>query len=875
VELGDERPGPLRRAFEGLRGFLGKQVLVALWLVAAFGGSRLYAAVRSSAAVRQGTLQAERRAEGIVGEISRSLRYYRGVPAVLAERTLVSWAVAPDALGASVGPERASLQAVNAFLARVAERLGADVACILDASGVVVASSNAGTPESFVGEMYSDREYFLAAQAGREARQYAVGRKSGIPGFYFSAPILVDGRFRGALVLKADIARLSFWLGQGNAFVADPNGVVIMATDRSLEMRALPGAAVERLSPADRLRRYQRTEFLPLSIAPGGDRRFPALVRMEGRPDPVALVSRPALQEGAEVFAVAEFPEIAAVGREAVWLFAILGVGGASLVLAVSGRVASSRKEREARKALAESEERFRVAFKSSPDAIAINRASDGLYVAVNDGFVRITGYQEGEVVGRSSVDLGIWANLEDRERLVEALLRDGAAETEARFRCKDGSILVGVMSARVIHIDGVPNVLSVTRDVTEAKRAQAERGRLEDELRQAQRMESIGRLAGGVAHDFNNLLTAILSCAETLREEVAAGALLHPEVIDEIGAAGRRATELTRQLLAFARKQVIAPVVVDLNAVVRGSEKLLRRVLGEDVELATALHPGLWAVRCDPGQIEQVIVNLAVNARDAMPGGGKLTIESANAEVAEPLLASHPLPPAGRYARLTIRDSGVGMTPEVKAHAFEPFFTTKPRGKGTGLGLSTVYGIVQQSEGFVFLESEAGRGATFTIYLPWAEGAPVPEALRLPGRRRGSETVLLVEDDPQVREVTLRSLKAGGYRVMVAQNAGVALEIAALEKGPLDLLLTDIIMPGQNGRELAEELRRERPDLRVLYMSGYTQDVISKAGVLDSGLEFLAKPFTAALLQERVRGILDAGLELAPAAGAGEADPA
>jgi len=861
VESGAQKPGPTRRAFQGLREFVAKQGLVALWLLLAWGGARVYTGARATAAVRQGTLQTGRRAEAITREISRSLNYLHGVPAVLAERALFASAVVPPAPADSGGPNRAALEAVDAFLSRTAQRLGADVIWVMDANGTVVASSNAGTRESFVGRNDADREYFRAAKAGHPTRQYAIGRITGIPGLYFSAPIALDGRFVGALVLKTNLPRLSFWLEQVDAFLADPSGVIIMATDAALELRCLPGSEIERLPASIRQERYGRTDFVPLSIERRGDGRFPALVRMEGRPDPVALISRPVPQGGADVFVVAQFPEIAALDRECWWLFAILGLGGAALIVAVKGRRAMSREEREAKRALLESEERFRVAFKSSPDAIAINRASDGMYVAVNDGFVRISGYSESEVIGRTSLDLGIWADAGDRQKLVETTLREGAAEAEAQFRCKDGTTVVGAMSARLIRIDGVPNLLSVTRDVTEVRRAQAERARLEEQLRQAQKMESIGRLAGGVAHDFNNLLTAILSCTETLKEEVASGSLSHPEVLDEISTAGRRATDLTRQLLAFARKQVIAPALVDLNGVVRGSEKILSRVLGEDVEFVTSLQSGLWTVRCDPGQVEQVIMNLAVNARDAMPSGGRLTIESANVQVEDPAVAAQPFLRPGPHARLTVRDTGVGMTPEVKAHAFEPFFTTKPHGKGTGLGLSTVYGIVQQNEGAILLETEAGRGTAFHIYFPRALGQQTALPPRGAEKKRGSETVLVVEDEPQVREVAVRSLQAAGYRVLVASNGSEALELAAHERSHLALLLTDIIMPGLNGRELAEELRSRRPDLRVLYMSGYTQDVISKAGVLDSGLEFLAKPFTAADLQERVREVLDAGL--------------
>jgi two-component system, cell cycle sensor histidine kinase and response regulator CckA len=393
--------------------------------------------------------------------------------------------------------------------------------------------------------------------------------------------------------------------------------------------------------------------------------------------------------------------------------------------------------------------------------------------------------------------------------------------------------------------------ILEINRDVTEQRRA-------EEQFRQAQKLESIGRLAGGVAHDFNNLLTVISSCADSLGDDVASGVPAKLEEIEEIRAAGRRAAELTRQLLTFARRQVIAPVPLDLNAVVRGSEKLLRRVLGEDIELVTRLEPDVWTVRCDPGQLEQVILNLAVNARDAMPNGGKLTIDTTNAQVDERLVALHPFMRAGPYVGLTIGDSGTGMTREAKSHAFEPFFTTKPPGKGTGLGLATVFGIVKQSEGYILVESEPGRGTTFVVYLPRTLEVAVPAPSASTTKGRGTETVLVVEDDAHVCAVTVRSLRAGGYRVLVAHGGHEALAIAERE-GPLHLLVTDVIMPGISGTDVAAALRRRQADLRVLYVSGYMDEVLTQNGVLDPETELLLKPFSGALLQERVRKILDA----------------
>jgi len=517
----------------------------------------------------------------------------------------------------------------------------------------------------------------------------------------------------------------------------------------------------------------------------------------------------------------------------------------------------SIEEHRETEVALRESEERFRLAFMTSPDAVNVTRLADGVYVAVNDGFTRLTGWTEDDVVGRSALDLGIWADAADREKLVHGLRANGRVENlEATFRWKDGSLHPCLMSAATIQLAGEACVLSISRDITAFKQAQNERDRLAEQLRQAQKMEAIGRLAGGVAHDFNNLLTVILSCASELRSAAADGLPPNPEDVDAIQAAGERARDLTRQLLAFARKQVIAPVALDLGEVVKRAEKLLRRLLGEDVELEVSTAPALWPVHCDPGQLEQVLMNLAVNARDAMPGGGRLSIAVRNVDPREIEARGR----SGDWVCLAVRDNGTGMAPEVKQHLFEPFFTTKAPGAGTGLGLATVYGIVDQSGGHIAVDSAPGKGTTFEIWLPRTgqdAAADAPPDVQV-NPRRGSETVLVVEDDALVRNLTVRVLRGAGYHVLVASRGSEALELAQ-DGQALDLVITDVVLPGQGGRDLAQVLRQARPGLPVLYVSGYTADAIAHRGVLAPGVEFLAKPFTSRALLERARAILDA----------------
>jgi nitrogen-specific signal transduction histidine kinase len=386
------------------------------------------------------------------------------------------------------------------------------------------------------------------------------------------------------------------------------------------------------------------------------------------------------------------------------------------------------------------------------------------------------------------------------------------------------------------------------------------ERKQLQQQLIQSQKMEAVGRLAGGVAHDFNNLLTAIFGYAELLTEELPEGSPARKDV-EEIRKASERAASLTRQLLAFSRQQVLQPVVLSVNDLVEDVEKMLRRLIGADVELRTALAPDAGNVRADPGQLEQVILNLAVNARDAMPTGGKLTIETQNAELSEMYAEAHQPVVPGAYVMLAVSDTGVGMDAKTQGRIFEPFFTTKGKNKGTGLGLSTVYGIVKQSGGYIWTYSEPGHGTTFKVYLPHVD-APVEPAVRPPdpgGALAGTETVLLAEDDELLRPLARGLLEKLGYTVLDAGTAAEALTLARAHEGPIHLLIADVVMPGESGRLLARRLAELRPDLRVLYTSGYTDEAIVHHGMLEPGLNYLQKPFTPAALAGKVREVLDA----------------
>jgi PAS domain S-box-containing protein len=514
----------------------------------------------------------------------------------------------------------------------------------------------------------------------------------------------------------------------------------------------------------------------------------------------------------------------------------------------------SRRARRDAERALRESEARYRMLVEHTSDIITMARV-DGTVLYQSPSVKRILGYQPEEWVGRMGLELVHPDDLPGMRAALEALVAGARGPAVFVVRClhRDGSWRVlEVISTLMEREAGNPVVVSAARDVTD-------RRMLEDQLRQSQKMEAIGRLAGGVAHDFNNLLTVITGYTELLLEQLRDDA--RRADVDEIRKAAERAASLTRQLLAFSRRQVLAPRMIDLNEVVTRMETMLRRVIGEDIELVTVLGKGLGAVRADPNQLESVIVNLAVNARDAMPEGGRLTLETARVQIGETYSRQHLSMPPGPYVMLAVGDTGVGMDAATRAHLFEPFFTTKEQGKGTGLGLSTVYGIVKQSGGHIWVYSEPGHGTTFKIYLPRVNVeadavADRPDAGELP---HGHGTVLLVEDEDLVRNLTREILERHGYSVLVTRHAAEALAVARSHAGHIDLMLTDMVMPGLGGRELADRIRATRAEMKILYVSGHTERGIIRDGVLDPAAAFLQKPFTPEALVRKVHDVLTA----------------
>src|SRR5579862_340813 len=511
---------------------------------------------------------------------------------------------------------------------------------------------------------------------------------------------------------------------------------------------------------------------------------------------------------------------------------------------------------RSAQEGLRRSEINFRSLVTHAPYGVC-RCNSDGILLDVNPALVSMLGYSSGQdLVGSNLANLYSdsqqWFSLADYLRLLEKF-----QGLPAEWLRNDRTVINVRLSGRAFRDERNTIFFELfAEDVTE-------RHGLEQQLRQAQKMEAIGRLAGGIAHDFNNLLMVISGYSEFLLGQLGEEPAMRGHA-QEIANAAARATSLTRQLLAFSRKQMLAPKIVDLNSIVSENVKMLTRVIGEDIDLVMVPGADIGAVKADPGQIEQVIMNLAVNARDAMPHGGRLTIETANVTLDANYARFHAPVTPGDYVMLAISDTGVGMDADTQAHIFEPFYTTKGL-KGTGLGLSTVYGIVKQSEGYIWLYSEAGKGTSFKIYLSRFSATGEVQATQpaLPQEQPspGHETILLVEDEENLRRLARQFLENQGYRVIDAPEGATAIQISQAHKGPIHLLLTDVIMPGMNGRELANKLSPTRPEMRVLYMSGYTENHIGHNGTLDEGITLLQKPFTLPALKAKVREMLDTPL--------------
>lgn len=510
---------------------------------------------------------------------------------------------------------------------------------------------------------------------------------------------------------------------------------------------------------------------------------------------------------------------------------------------------------KRAEELLQESEKKYRALFEELKDVVFMS-TPDGKLLDINPAGVELFGYSSREELLKVDVYQDLYFNRQDRKLLEQKLAQQGfVKDFELIMKRKDGQKLIVLETATAVRDEAGAIVAyrGMLRDVTEQKQ-------LEEQLRQSQKIEAIGRLAGGVAHDFNNLLTVIMGFSDRLLKGLGQDDPLHRNAV-EIRKAAERAASLTHQLLAFSRRQILTPRILNLNTIIINLEGMLQRLIGEHIELITVLGPNLGRVKADPGQIEQVILNLVVNARDAMPQGGKLIIETANFDADEMYIRRHPTIQLGTYVMLSVSDTGVGMDEETRSHLFEPFFTTKEVGKGTGLGLSTVYGIIKQSGGNIRVYSELGQGTTFKVFLPCVtEDIKTTELNKASDLSlHGSETILLVEDQEKVRTLIRESLQRNGYTVLEAGHGMEALQVSEQHEGSIDLLVTDIVMPQMGGRELVQHLTPLRPEMKVLYISGYTDNAFAQNNSVGSDVAFLQKPFTPDVLIRKVREVLDA----------------
>ena len=580
--------------------------------------------------------------------------------------------------------------------------------------------------------------------------------------------------------------------------------------------------------------------FRSRSVVDGEDRLM-AYLRLASHPDLVLFVGQ-------------STDSVLAPWRRLAW--SVLA-GWALMVAALVAMSAWLARIWDARQA---TEDRYRMLFDASPFAMAVIDRQSGRFLAVNEATVQKYGWSREEFLAMTSSDIRSLVSAKALKAAIDASIERPGEMTSGQHPCKDGTVIDVDLAVRLIEFDGRPAVLALAHDVSERVRAEAARQATEAQLRQAQKMESVGQLTGGVAHDFNNILTIIMANAESLEEYESRV----PEMgmrIAGIAGAVQRAASLTRQLLAFSSKQPLRPEVTDMNVLVASTGRLLRRVLGAQIEMSSSLAENLWPVHVDRAQLETALVNLCLNARDAMPGGGKLVIETRNAMTGDDRLATpHDLAP-GDYAMLAVTDTGTGIRADILDKMFEPFFTTKEVGKGTGLGLSMVYGFIKQSRGHISVRSAVGQGSTFELYLPRSRDTPAKVAAAVTAAMpRGSERILLVEDNARVRASVLEQLRSLGYSVTEARDGATGLAAFIAADRPFDLLLTDVVMPGaMNGKTLADEITKRAPAVKVVFMSGYAEDAIVHGGRLDPGVTLLSKPFQKSALAMIVRQALDA----------------
>ena len=762
-------------------------------------------------------------------------------------------------------PSAQNLIEANKILDLYNSSLQTDVCYLMNTDGITVASSNRSTEDSFVGKNYAFRPYFKNSIKGNSYTYMAWGVTSKKRGIYFSNPVYDDaGIIVGVVVIKENIEAIEDDIidrhhpkhGEYNdfVFIIDENGIIFISNNSDMLIHTLwelHGDVIDKISSSEQFGKgpwlwsgFKKTGRQTVLDRSG--RKFSAIIIDVLELSGWKIVHLSDLDTVSKQVTSSFFE----AARYVIFFIAIVIISVLFILILLAIRE---------EKALKDSEQRYRTTFDAIPDSITVTRVKDGRYQYVNNGFCSITGFSREEVIGKTPLDINLYVNHDDREKMTKTLLKNGELlNFEIQFRKKDGTIWDSFFTARPIDIDGESHLIALTKDVTELKKTEKEKRRLESQLRQAQKMESVGRLAGGVAHDFNNMLSIILGNSEIMMEDIGPD---HPcsSNLKEIQNAAQRSADFTRQLLAFARKQTISPKILNPNHVIESMLKMLKRLIGEDIDLLWQPQADLWPIKIDPSQIDQMLANLCVNARDAIKDVGKIIIETGNISFDEIYCKEHTGFIPGNYIVIGVSDNGCGMNKETTTHLFEPFFTTK-KGEGTGLGLATVYGIVKQNNGFINAYSELNQGTTFKIYLPRYSGNFEQQAEKEVQKEspKGDETILLVEDEDAILQMTRQMLERLGYNILAASTPDEAIQIINVSGTKIDLLITDVVMPMMNGRELSEKILLSFPNMKCLYMSGYTANVIAHRGILDEGLYFINKPFSKQELSMKLREILD-----------------
>ena len=840
---------------------LGLSFLVALVAAFVFWFFGFYVPERRQAAIGEW-----RRDLSVVADTRRDLLEKR-IADGLADASFVATFPSVRAL-VSAAPQgssgEGSVTHIGAILSDFRKVYGSRSISICDVAGASVAASDGAAPGA--------EAVALAREAARtgESRVDLVREPDGATGLTFAIAVRTgagrpeppEGVARGTVLVVADATTAIFdILRHPFTSAASTEEAVLVRKEGNAALHLSPLRF--RPDPPLTFRHEPGAPVLAPREAPDADDVFGSFVDYRG----VRVLSarrKLKLAPWSLVIKVDEDEALApfrkdVLRRGLVWAGVLLALVAAALVLwrsvAAAHEAALARSEKRAEEDVIRLNTELQDAlawqrqiFEGSRDAVFVSDEQAG-FVAVNQAATELTGYSREELLTMGIPDLHEEPDLAAYRAFHQRILGGEQILSEAPIRKKDGSKVAVEFNNRPITIGGRRFMHTAGRDVTE-------RRQLEAQLLQAQKMEAVGRLAGGVAHDFNNLLTVIQGYGELVHDSFSSDP--RRESMDELLKAAGRATSLTRQLLAFSRKQLLEPKVVHLDEIVRDTGRMLERLIGEHIVLSLAAPEGRATVKADPGQIEQVILNLAVNARDAMPNGGRLTVSVGSVTTATPLDGFPDQIPAGRWVLMTVEDTGCGMGADTLSHAFEPFFTTKERGKGTGLGLSTVYGIVRQSDGRVQIASVPGRGTTFQVYLPRSDEKTTSGVRPSVGSGRGAETVLVVEDEAAVRGLVRAILERKGYVVLVAEGGAAALELVDTHSGVIHVLLTDVVMPGMNGRDLAARARAKRPAMKVVFMSGYTADVPADLAV-EGGLGFLGKPFNERALTAKIREVLDA----------------